>query len=274
VGDPAITGTATTSFLIVNPCAPAHNPPNKHPRVTSHLRRRLGLSRNRDSRTNNLGPTRLAKRPAAPKGASHESQEIITLTALITLALTASATIALAGHRARHARVDVTTGRDLSLELIGQVTNSPPGLTPATAFLVGGGLATGAVAGGNSRPTHYRQDVLTSCLIGTGGVPAASVPNELALFYQSKKSAAVTDGLLVVFARTQTQARRQVTTDLRTPGAHWGGAPVEARGGNANIAWAITGPDYPLSAKSRRLGADLARQIERLLRGCLTKARR
>jgi hypothetical protein len=100
----------------------------------------------------------------------------------------------------------------------------------------------------------------------TGGVPYSSVPNELILAYQS---ATVQDFLLVVFGRTQAQARRQVTTDFRTTGSHY--SQLVARGGDANVAWGISA-DKP-SAKTKRISAALVRHIERLLRNCLTKAR-
>src|SRR6516165_2638759 len=61
----------------------------------------------------------------------------LALGAVLTVLLSTSAAVALAGHRARHATVDVTTVDDLSLELVGQVTNSAPGVTPATSIQYG-----------------------------------------------------------------------------------------------------------------------------------------
>jgi len=43
----------------------------------------------------------------------------LALAAVLTVLFSASAAAALAGHRARHAAVDVTTVHDLSLELVG-----------------------------------------------------------------------------------------------------------------------------------------------------------
>jgi hypothetical protein len=109
--------------------------------------------------------------------------------------------------------------------------------------------------------------VLSSCLSQTGGVPYSSVPNELILEYQS---ASVGDFLLVVFGATQAQARHQVTTDFRTTGAHF--SRLLARGGDSNVAWGISG-DNP-SVKTKQVSLQLVQHIERLLHGCLTKARR
>jgi hypothetical protein len=61
----------------------------------------------------------------------------LALTAVLAVLFSASAAAALAGHRARHAAVDVTTVHDLSVELVGQVTNSAPGVTPATSIQYG-----------------------------------------------------------------------------------------------------------------------------------------
>jgi hypothetical protein len=109
--------------------------------------------------------------------------------------------------------------------------------------------------------------VLTNCLDQTGGVPYSSVPNELILEYQS---ASVGDFLLVVFGATQAQARHQVTTDFRTTGSHL--SRLVAHGGDSNVAWGISA-DKP-SVKTKHISLQLVRHIERLLRGCLTKARR
>jgi hypothetical protein len=62
----------------------------------------------------------------------------LTLAAGLLAVLSASATVALGGHALRTARADqITKVRDLSLELVGQVTNSAPGLTPATSIQYG-----------------------------------------------------------------------------------------------------------------------------------------
>jgi hypothetical protein len=70
----------------------------------------------------------------------------LALTAALLVALTLSATASFA--RGGKSGSDHTTKvRDLSLELVGQVTNSPPGVSPATSIQYGylayvGGLAT------------------------------------------------------------------------------------------------------------------------------------
>jgi len=61
----------------------------------------------------------------------------LALGAVLTVLFSTSAAVALAGHRARHAAVDATTVHDLPLELVGQVTNSAPGVTPATSIQYG-----------------------------------------------------------------------------------------------------------------------------------------
>jgi len=61
----------------------------------------------------------------------------LILGAVLTVLFSASAAVALAGHTRRHAAVDATTVHDLSLELVGQVTNSAPGVTPASSIQYG-----------------------------------------------------------------------------------------------------------------------------------------
>lgn len=61
----------------------------------------------------------------------------LALGAVLAVLLSTTAAVALAGHRVHRANVDVTTIHDLSLELVGQVTNSAPGVTPATSIQYG-----------------------------------------------------------------------------------------------------------------------------------------
>ncbi|PWU22410.1 MAG: hypothetical protein C5B48_10075 [Candidatus Rokuibacteriota bacterium] len=61
----------------------------------------------------------------------------LILGAVLAVLFSASAAVALAGQTKRHASADVTTVHDLSLEVVGQVTNSAPGVTPVTSIQYG-----------------------------------------------------------------------------------------------------------------------------------------
>ena len=105
----------------------------------------------------------------------------LILGAVLSVLLSTSAAVALAGHRARHASVDVTTVHDLSLELVGQVTTSAPGVTPATsiqygyvAYLRGLPIFTGAPQSEKTALFTFYVQTTTTRAIGNGPMKVIS----------------------------------------------------------------------------------------------------
>jgi hypothetical protein len=65
------------------------------------------------------------------------TRKLSVLVSLVVVAIAASTTVALAQGMTRTVRSDVTKVRDVSLELVGQVQNSAPGVSPATSIQYG-----------------------------------------------------------------------------------------------------------------------------------------
>jgi len=113
----------------------------------------------------------------------------LALGAVLTVLLATSAAVALAGHRARQATVDLTTVPGLSLELVGQVTNSAPGVTPATsiqygyvAYLRGLPIFTGDPQSEKTALFTFYVQTTTTRVIGNGPMKVISRDGAMTIY--------------------------------------------------------------------------------------------
>jgi len=113
----------------------------------------------------------------------------LALGAILAVLFSTSAAVALAGHRARRATVDITTVHDQSLELVGQVTNSPPGVTPATsvqygylAYLRGLPIFTGDPQSEKTALFTFYVQTTTTRVINNGPMRVISREGEMTIY--------------------------------------------------------------------------------------------
>jgi len=113
----------------------------------------------------------------------------ICLGAALMVALTASTTGALAKGTQRSAKADATTVRDLTLELVGQVQNSAPGVSPATSIqygylsqLRGLSMFKAQPAGESTALFSFYTDTVTTQVINNGPIRVINRKGTLAIY--------------------------------------------------------------------------------------------